>query len=193
MKTDVDASPFAWLGGRVKYTLHGAVDDATGQVTALFICKNECLFGYLEMLRRTIHDFGLPVSLYSDRHSIFRSPVADKISIEEQLAGVTANDTQFGRTVSELGITLIPARSPQAKGRIERLWETLQSRLPFDVVRFIKPKNTATAPKQEKLKNQKSPDANHPWRNSLTHKISLEELDQESLAILSQIFQKGYA
>lgn len=128
----VDASPFAWFGGRAKYALHGAIDDATGQVTALYMCKNECLFGYFEMLRRIITNFGLPVSLYSDRHSIFRSPKADKISIEDQLAGVVANDTQFGRTLKELGITLIPARSPQAKGRIERLWETLQSRLPVE-------------------------------------------------------------
>ena len=128
----VDASPFAWLGGRAKYALHGAIDDATGQITALYMCKNECLFGFFETLRRIINDFGLPVSLYSDRHSIFRSPKADKISIEDQLAGVVANDTQFGRTLKELGITLIPARSPQAKGRIERLWQTLQSRLPVE-------------------------------------------------------------
>ena len=128
----VDASPFAWFGGRVKYSLHGAVDDATGQITALYMCKNECMLGYFEILRTTISNFGVPVSLYTDRHSIFRSPVADKISIEDQLAGVSVNHTQFGRAISELGITLIPARSAQAKGRIERLWETLQSRLPVE-------------------------------------------------------------
>jgi transposase len=128
----VDASPFAWFGGKVKYSLHGAVDDATGQIVALYMCKNECMLGYFETLRRLICGFGLPVSLYTDRHSIFRSPAADKISIEDQLAGVTANETQFGRCLKELGITPIPARSAQAKGRIERLWETLQSRLPVE-------------------------------------------------------------
>ncbi|MBU2704343.1 hypothetical protein Ga0466249_005512, partial [Sporomusaceae bacterium BoRhaA] len=49
-----------------------------------------------------------------------------------QLSGKVVNDTQFGRSMGELGITLIPARSPQAKGRVERLWQTLQSRLPVE-------------------------------------------------------------
>ena len=296
----VDASPFAWFGGRAKYALHGAVDDATSQITALYMCKNECLFGYFETLKRIIDNFGLPVSLYSDRHTIFRSPKADKISIEDQLAGVVANDTQFGRTLKELGI--IPARSPQAKGRIERLWETLQSRLPvefalrniqtveeandflssyvskfnetfsvepedcesafvpvpdslnidyylcikeqrtvdaggvfsyynknfkivessycdmippnakitvlaspnfgikvkykkfvFDVVRFVKPKKAAAQPKTEKPRVSEPPAASHPWRNCSTHKTPVEEYDKEILAMLSQIFKKGYA
>jgi transposase len=129
----LDASPFAWFGGKAQYALHGAIDDATGQITALYICKNECLQGYFEIMRQTINNFGLPVSLYSDRHSIFRSPNADKISIEDQLAGASVNQTQFGRALSELGINIIYARSPQAKGRIERLWGTLQSRLPVEL------------------------------------------------------------
>lgn len=128
----VDATPFAWFGGRIKYSLHGAIDDATGQITALYLCKNECLQGYFEMLRRTINNYGIPISIYADRHTIFRSPKADKLTAEEILDGVTANDTQFGRCLNELGIQLIAARSPQAKGRIERLWQTLQSRLPVE-------------------------------------------------------------
>lgn len=128
----VDATPFAWFGGKSKYSIHGAIDDATSQVTALYICKNECLQGYFEMFRSTLENFGVPVSLYADRHNIFRSPNADKLSVEDQLNGVTAKDTQFGRALSELNVTIIPARSPQAKGRIERLWGTLQSRLPIE-------------------------------------------------------------
>ena len=128
----LDASPFPWLGGKAKYALHGAIDDATGQVTALYICKNECLTGYFEVMRQIINNFGLPVSLYSDRHSIFRSPKAGNLSIEDQLAGASPNETQFGRALKELGVNIIFARSPQAKGRIERLWNTLQSRLPVE-------------------------------------------------------------
>lgn len=75
---------------------------------------------------------GIPVSIYADRHAIFLSQNAGKLSIEDQLAGKFVNDTQFGRAMSELGVTLIAARSPQAKGRVERLWETLQSRLPVE-------------------------------------------------------------
>lgn len=124
-----DATPYEWFGGSEKNALHGCIDDATGNITGLYMTKNECLHGYFEVTRQTIIRNGVPISMYADRHTIFRSPKQDKLSIEEQLAGRVANDTQFGRAVKELGITLIPARSPQAKGRIERLWETLQSRL----------------------------------------------------------------
>lgn len=126
----VDATPFAWFkGDRKRYALHGAIDDATGQITSLFMTKNECLAGYFTMMRQTIEHFGIPVSLYADRHTIFRSPNADKAEINSDLS---ANDTQFGQALKELGVELIPARSPQAKGRIERLWQTLQSRLPIE-------------------------------------------------------------
>lgn len=126
----VDATPFAWFQGDAKkYALHGAIDDATGQITGLYLCKNECMYGYFQMLRRTIENFGCPVSLYADRHTIFQSPNAEKARFD---SSIKANDTQFGRALKELFIELIPARSAQAKGRIERLWDTLQSRLPVE-------------------------------------------------------------
>jgi len=128
----MDASPFDWLNDGQAYSIHGAIDDATSKVVALYMCKNECLQGYFEVMRSVITENGIPVSLYADRHAIFISPKDGKITIEDQLKGVVANDTQFGRAVKQLGITLIKARSPQAKGRIERLWETLQSRLPIE-------------------------------------------------------------
>jgi len=126
----VDATPFAWFkkDGR-KYSIHGAIDDATGQITALYMCKNECLHGYFEMLRRTIQNYGIPMSLYADRHTIFQSPNKEKAIIDPS---IKVNDTQFGRCLKELSVELIPARSPQAKGRIERLWKTLQSRIPVE-------------------------------------------------------------
>jgi transposase len=128
----MDASPFDWMNDGQMYSIHGAIDDATGKITALYMCKNECLQGYFEVIRSTINGNGIPISLYADRHAIFISPKDGKLTIEEQLNGVMVNDTQFGRAVKQLGITLIKARSPQAKGRIERLWETLQSRLPIE-------------------------------------------------------------
>lgn len=127
-----DASPFDWLNDGQMYEIHGGIDDATGKVTALYMCKNECLQGYFEVMRTTITNNGVPVSLYADRHAIFVSPKDGKLTEDEQLAGVTVNDTQFGRALKQLGITLIKARSAQAKGRIERLWGTLQSRLPIE-------------------------------------------------------------
>lgn len=128
----MDASPFDWLDNGQLYSLHGAIDDATGKVVALHICKNECLQGYFEVMRAVVTNNGIPLSLYADRHAIFVSPKDSKMTIEEELKGVQVKDTQFGRAVKQLGITLIKARSPQAKGRIERLWETLQSRLPVE-------------------------------------------------------------
>ncbi|HEX9059396.1 MAG TPA: ISNCY family transposase [Clostridia bacterium] len=128
----MDASPFDWLNDGQQYSMHGSIDDATCKITALYMCKHECLHGYFEVIRSTINQNGIPISLYADRHAIFASPKDGKLTVEEQLEGKVVNDTQFGRAVKQLGITLIKARSPQAKGRIERLWETLQSRLPIE-------------------------------------------------------------
>lgn len=131
MMLQADGTPFDWFGNGKKYSLHGFVDDATGKITGLYMCKNECLLGYLEVLRQTLENFGIPISLYPDKYSVFFPPkkVNDHITIEEQLNGREKGITQFGRIVEELGITMFPANSPQAKGRVERLWETLQSRL----------------------------------------------------------------
>lgn len=131
MMLQADGTPFDWFGNGEKYSLHGFIDDATGKITGLYMCKNECLLGYLEVLRQTIENYGIPISLYPDKYSVFFPPkkVNDHITIEEQLSGREKGITQFGRIVEELGIEMFPASSPQAKGRIERLWETLQSRL----------------------------------------------------------------
>jgi len=113
-------------------SLHGTIDDATGQVTGLYLCKNECMLGYYEVMRRMLGVYGVPDSIYADRHTIFRSPNADKAKAIDAPVCMKANETQFGRAMTELGISIIAARSPQAKGRIERLWGTLQSRLPVE-------------------------------------------------------------
>ena len=128
----IDATPFEWFSASEKFSLHGAIDDATGKIVGLYMTKNECLHGYWEVMRQCLLNHGNPVSLYTDRHAIFLSTLAGKLSIEDQLSGKVVNDTQFGRAMGELGISLIPARSPQAKGRVERLWDTLQSRLPVE-------------------------------------------------------------
>ena len=128
----IDASPHNWFGD-LKTSLHGAIDDATGRVCALHFERTECLRGYFEMAEQMLNREGIPVSIYNDRHTIFKSPKADEVSLEQQLAGKFLNLTQFGRAMEELGIKGKFAKSPQAKGRIERLWETLQSRLPVEL------------------------------------------------------------
>ena len=131
----MDATPFDWFKTGEMFNLHGAIDDATGKVVALYLAKHECLQGYFEIMHTILRNFGIPASIYSDAHAIFRSPLKDKLSIEEQLAGKRVKPTQFGRAMEELGVTVITARSPQAKGRVERLWNTLQSRLPVEFKR----------------------------------------------------------
>jgi len=126
----LDGTSFDWFkGSKAMYCLHGAIDDATGQVTALYMCKNECLYGYFHMFQMTINNYGIPISVYADRHTIFRSPNRDKAEIDPS---INVADTQFGMAMRDLCVQIIPARSPQAKGRIERLWGTLQSRLPVE-------------------------------------------------------------
>ena len=124
----LDASPYPWLGGE-KLNLHGAIDDASGNVLGLYLAKEECLEGYFEVARQMIKGSGIPVSTYNDRHTILVSPKKAKLSIDDQLEGKIEPYTQFSAAMDELGITMIAAGTPQAKGRIERLWGTLQDRL----------------------------------------------------------------
>jgi len=125
----VDGTPHQFFYGDDKeYCLHGFIDDATHQVTGLYMCENECMHGYLEVTRQTFKHFGVPLALYADGSSIF-FPKNDKLTIEEQLAGITEPTTQYGRMMKTLGVDLIHAGSSQAKGRIERLWNTLHDRL----------------------------------------------------------------
>ena len=128
MMLQLDASPHPWLGeARTPFSLLAAIDDATNEVFALFR-EQEDTVGYMELLRTVIRQRGVPLSLYADRHTIFRSPKSDRLTVEEQLAGKQP-DTQFQRASRELGIQIIAAHSPQAKGRIENLMGTLQDRL----------------------------------------------------------------
>jgi len=124
----LDASLHRWLEDRgPQLTLLGFLDDATRKVVAAEFFPTEDARGYFRLLRRLLRRHGIPLSLYGDRHSVFvRND--DHWSLEEELAG-KRQPTQFGRALAQLGVTYIAAHSPQAKGRIERLWGTFQDRL----------------------------------------------------------------
>ena len=124
----LDASLHRWLEDRgPELTLLGFLDDATRKVLVAEFFPTEDARGYFRLLRRLLGRCGVPLSFYGDRHGIFvRND--DHWSVEEQLAG-KRQPTQFGRALAQLGVTYIAARSPQAKGRIERLWGTFQDRL----------------------------------------------------------------
>ncbi len=133
----IDGCLHDWFMTGEKCTLHGAIDDATHQPVALYFCRNECLLGYYKMLS-LIKDKtgGFPRAIYSDRSSCFFVTKDAQATVQEQLEGMEKAETQWQKTCRELGIELIAARSPEAKGRIERLWETLQGRLPY-IFRFL--------------------------------------------------------
>ena len=124
----LDGSVHAWLGGRAPACmLLGAIDDATGNVTGALFREREDAAGYFGLLADTITANGLPDAIYHDRHSAFaptreRRPPGADVFADPSLS-------QVGRALVELGIASIAARSPQAKGRIERLWGTFQDRL----------------------------------------------------------------
>jgi transposase len=124
----LDASPFAWLEDRgPALALHGAIDDATGTGLVLVFRPTEDLHGYGTLLQQLCTTYGLPLALYGDRLGVFvrNDP---HWTLAEELRG-TQDPTHFGRILQELGIGYITAHSPQAKGRIERFWQTLQDRL----------------------------------------------------------------
>lgn len=127
MMLQVDGSSHDWLEGRgPRLCLIGAIDDATGKVMGAFFQEAESSWAYFKLFSQIFKQHGLPQSIYSDRHSVFwtdREP-----TIEEQLINQRPT-TEVGRGLEELGVTLILAGSPQAKGRIERLWGTFQDRL----------------------------------------------------------------
>jgi transposase len=129
MLLQADGSRHRWLGPDGPYlTLIGGIDDATGEVPWALFREQEDAQGYLEWLQHVVHTHGIPLALYVDRHGIFHRRPQERWTVEEELAGGPL-PTQFGRVLAELQITCIPALSPQAKGRVERLWGTFQDRL----------------------------------------------------------------
>src|ERR1019366_8791188 len=124
----LDGSLHRWLEDRgPQLTLLGFLDDATYKVPVAEFFPTEDARSNFRLLRRLLRRFGVPLSFYGDRHSVFARN-DDHWSVEKQLAG-RREPTQFGRALEQLGVTYIAAQSPQAKGRIERLWGTFKDRL----------------------------------------------------------------
>jgi transposase len=129
MLLQTDGSPHDWLEGRgTNFCLIGAIDDATSEVPYAYFQPEEDTAGYIRMLREINRSHGIPLALYHDQHSIFELSEDKLPSLAEQLAGKRPL-TQLGRLLEELGINSISAKSPEAKGRVERLWRTFQDRL----------------------------------------------------------------
>jgi Winged helix-turn helix len=118
----IDGSEHAWFEARGETcTLLAFIDDATSRLMQLRFVASESAFDYFRATRAYLEAHGKPVAFYSDKHNIFR------VNAKEPVAG--DGITQFGRVLSELNIDIICANSPQAKGRIERVFGTLQDRM----------------------------------------------------------------
>lgn len=127
MLLQTDGSRHDWLEGRGPWlSLIAYIDDATNEVLGATFRDEEDATGYFLGLQEICLKQGIPGAIYADRHTIFQSP--QKTTLAQELNGEQPR-SQFGRLLDELGIELISARSPQAKGRIERLWGVLQDRL----------------------------------------------------------------
>jgi transposase InsO family protein len=123
-----DGSPHRWFGEKHdEWTLMAVIDDATGALLCGVFALEEDAQSYLICLRQMLLEKGIPLAIYMDRHGIFRRN-DDHWTLHEQLAG-EQTPTQVGQALRALGIEPIFALSPQAKGRVERLFNTLQDRL----------------------------------------------------------------
>ena len=122
----LDGSPHHWFGPqRERACLMAFIDDATSRITAAQFAPTENSLTYRELIEQHVWRYGIPVAFYSDRHSIF-TPVGDRRTLRRNY-----QLTDYERACRYLGIETIYARSPQAKGRIERLNQTLQGRWPY--------------------------------------------------------------
>jgi transposase len=118
----IDGSPHKWFEERgPDCSLLAFIDDATGKLMELQFVEAETTWGYMNLTRRYLLNHGRPLAFYSDKHSIFR--------INRKETERKGNLTEFGRVLKQLDIDLICANTPQAKGRVERVFKTLQDRL----------------------------------------------------------------
>ena len=129
-----DATPFQWFlwaGDTRYYSLHGALDDSTSTFVGMYMTEFECRYGYIECRRQVLKNYGIELEDYSDKSPVFHNNYKEQttLTIEEQLAGTEKKKPLWEVMNSELNVKLHLAQSPQAKGKIERAWETVQGRL----------------------------------------------------------------
>jgi transposase len=125
----LDGAHHDWLEGRgPACVLMAYIDDASSHVFARFYAS-EGTIPAMDSFQRYVQRYGMPLAVYADKHTTYRSPAEP--TVDEQLAG-TKPQSQFGRALRELGVDLLAAHSPQAKGRVERLFQTFQAALGRD-------------------------------------------------------------
>ncbi|VNY48986.1 IS1202 transposase [Streptococcus pneumoniae] len=124
----MDASPHAWFGPETT-NLHLAIDDASGNILGAYFDKQETLNAYYHVLEQILANHGIPLQMKTDKRTVFTYQASNSKKMEDDTY------TQFGYACHQLGILLETTSIPQAKGRVERLNQTLQSRLPIELER----------------------------------------------------------
>ena len=187
----LDASEHDWFMTGQKVTLHGAIEDATHEPVGLYFCLNECRLGYSEVMRQILTTQGKPEAVYIDRHAAFvKNERKQGKTQEERLAYSKEEQTHWTEICKELDIDIILALSPEAKGRVERFWGTLQGRLP-PLLRFlgIDTIEKANAFMPEYIKMYKKRFAVPP-QDENTHFKPTDMTDDELEMLLSVKFKK---
>lgn len=122
----MDATPYEWIPGQI-WHLHLAIDDATGRITGAWFDMQETLDGYYHVFRQILITYGIPYKFLTDKRTVFTYKKKNSPSLDEDTY------TQFAYACKQLGVELESTSVPQAKGRVERLNQTLQSRLPVEL------------------------------------------------------------
>lgn len=122
----MDATPYEWIPGII-WHLHLAIDDATGRIVGAWFDTQETLRGYYQIFHQILTTYGIPYKFFTDRRTVFTYKKKNSPSLDEDTY------TQFAYACHQLGVELGSSSVPQAKGRVERLNQTLQSRLPIEL------------------------------------------------------------
>lgn len=184
----MDASLHLWFGDK-KSTLHAAIDDATGKLVGMTFDLQETLHGYYEVTRQILTNHGIPVSFFTDRRTVFEYKKVSSPKIEKDTF------TQFSYACKILGIEIKTSSVPQAKGRIERLFQTLQSRLPIELqlhnITTIEAANEFLVSYIEKF-NEKFSLPIHHSKNVFVQQPEPEKINQILAVIAPRVIDAGH-
>lgn len=180
----MDASSYEWFGGIVS-NLHASIDDCTGRITGAHFDKEETLFGYYNVLRQILLNHGIPAKFLTDKRTVFAYTRKGEQDVEKDTY------TQFSYACKQLGIEIETTSVPEAKGRVERLNETLQSRLPIifrrEGITDIDTANEFLRTHLDELFNDKfSMPINHT-KSVFEKQIGGKEIDEETVNLICSI------
>ena len=183
---EMDASKEYWIDG-VKWTLHGAIDNATGAICGLYFDKEETLNGYYHLFERIWRKFGVPAKFLTDNRTVFIYAGLKQKSMDKDTL------TQFGYACNQLGVEIETTSIPEEKSRIERLWGTLQNRLPLELkiagITNIEDANKFVESYLDKFNNQFALPIN--YTTSVFEKVDTNLINSTLSIIDKRTFDKG--